>query len=227
MMDDWNERFHDLAQRARDGDQQAIEELWRYYYPRLRSAVRHRVQSIPVLLSDSSDLTSEALHGFFHRAFIDQEFDLRSPNAVWKLLRLFTTRHVNDHFKRLAAQKRGGPKTRLRGTNNHHADHAATKLNHHHLDHHRSSYITTNSNGLAEVSDSKQPTPEADMESVELLDRLLATIRDERARQVILLRLENRSNAEIAELLGISLRTVQRLIKQMILNWENLLKERP
>jgi RNA polymerase sigma factor (sigma-70 family) len=211
--DDWNEQFSVLIEQAQNGDQRAIETLWNHYYSKLKAAVRQRVKSIPVLMSDSSDLASTALHGFFHRALIDKEFDLRSPNAVWKLIQLITTRHVNDQLKRLKAQKRCGKVP------------AGAEDFESNLEINSQSHSYGRRVEESQVIDSNGTSAEAEFDYLELLDRLLESVDDKRAGQVILLRLENRSNAEIAEMLGLSLRTVQRILKQLTTTWENLSKD--
>lgn len=183
-------------------------------YPRLKAAVRQKVVSMPRLVNDASDLTSEALQSFFRRAFVDQEFDLNCPNSVWQLLKLITMRHVNDVLKGLKAAKRGGGLAPLSlesvGGSSGSGDVGTDSSN--------------DFRGL--IPDVKQTEPSDEIEWSDLLDRLLASIEDTTARKILLLRLEHHSNSEIADMLQISIRTVQRHLKVIAGLWR-LESERP
>jgi DNA-directed RNA polymerase specialized sigma24 family protein len=163
---------------------------------------------MPRLANDASDLTSEALQSFFRRAFVDQEFDLNCPNSVWQLLKLITMRHINDVLKGLKAAKRGGGVAPLSleslGNGGGQGDAGSD----------------SNNDLGAMVPDVKQSEPSDEIEWSDLLDRLLDAIEDKTARQILLLRLEHHSNSEIADMLQISIRTVQRHLKAIAGLWQ-------
>jgi hypothetical protein len=178
------------------------------FYPKLKAAVRYKVASMPKLANDASDLTSEALQSFFRRAFVDQEFDLNCPNSVWQLLKLITMRHVNDVFKGIKAEKRGG---------------AIATFSFESLGKDGNSGGSSCDSSVdfgVTVPDSKQLEPSDEVEWSDLLDRLLASIEDPTAKQILLLRLEHYSNSEIADRLQISIRTVQRHLNVIAGLWQ-------
>lgn len=203
-----SEKLQQLLRAASKGDSEARDALWGLFYPKLRAAVRYKVMSLPKLANDASDLTSEALQSFFRRAFVDQEFDLNCPNSVWQLLKMITMRHVNDVLKAINAEKRGGAiatfsfeslgdKGKLGG-----------------------SCCDSGLDFSVSVPDAKQLEPSHEIEWSDLLDRLLASIGDPKAKQILLLRLEHYSNSEIADRLQISIRTVQRHLNAIAGLWQ-------
>ncbi|MFN7877093.1 MAG: ECF-type sigma factor [Pirellula sp.] len=214
MRPEETEKLQQLLRSASSGDSLAYEELWGMLYPKLKAAVHQKVVSMPRLVNDASDLTSEALQSFFRRAFVDQEFDLNCPNSVWQLLKLITMRHVNDVFKGLKAAKRGGGVAPL-------SLESVGKFS-------GSGDVGTDSSNdfMGLIPDVKQTEPSEEIEWSELLDRLLASIDDKTARKILLLRLEHHSNSEIADMLQISIRTVQRHLKVIAGLWR-LESEKP
>lgn len=200
-----SEYIQRMLRAAALGDPSAHDELWNTFYPKLKAAVRRKVESMPRLANDASDLTSEALQSFFRRAFVDQEFDLNCPNSVWRLLKLMAARHVNDVYKGLLASKRGGGLAHVSLNDSNSGDENDSDWH---------------SELAAKVPDTKQLAPEEEMEWSDLLDRLLGLIKDETARQILLLRLEHHSNSEIADMLQISIRTVQRQLKGIAGIWQ-------
>jgi DNA-directed RNA polymerase specialized sigma24 family protein len=72
----------------------------------------------------------------------------------------------------------------------------------------------------AMVQDVKQSEPSDEIEWSDLLDNLLTAIEDTTGRQILLLRLEHHSNSEIADILQISIRTVQRHLKVIAGLWQ-------
>lgn len=200
-----SEYIQRMLRAAALGDPSAHDELWNTFYPKLKAAVRRKVESMPRLANDTSDLTSEALQSFFRRAFVDQEFDLNCPNSVWRLLKLMAARHVNDVYKGLLASKRGGGLAHVSLNDSNSGDEDDSDCH---------------AELAAKVPDTKQLAPEEEMEWSDLLDRLLGLIKDETARQILLLRLEHHSNSEIADMLQISIRTVQRQLKGIAGIWQ-------
>ena len=208
MRPEESEKLQHLLRAASSGDSIAYDELWGMFYPKLKAAVRFKVASMPRLANDASDLTSEALQSFFRRAFVDQEFDLNCSNSVWQLLKLITMRHVNDALKGLKAAKRGGGLVPL----------SLESLSRSDIS--RNAGSDSGDDLAAMVPDAKQSEPSDEIEWSELLDRLLASIEDGTAKQILLLRLEHHSNSEIADMLQISIRTVQRHLKVIAGLWQ-------
>ena len=73
---------------------------------------------------------------------------------------------------------------------------------------------------LAELGIANQPTVESMVVMQEQLDRLLQQLKTEQAKKVLLLRLKGQSNREIADLVGISERSVERKFRLVRKLWK-------
>ena len=73
---------------------------------------------------------------------------------------------------------------------------------------------------LAELGIANQPTVESMVVMQEQLDRLLQQLKTEQAKKVLLLRLKGQSNREIADLVGISERSVERKFRMVRKLWK-------
>lgn len=197
----------ELFGRAAAGDRDAVTQLWDYYYPKLKTTVARRIQRMPRLAGDASDLTSAALHDFLSDTIRAAGIDLSDVNKVWSLMRLVSLRHINDVAKHRYAEKRGG--------------HVETYS----LD------AISGRDGVAGddepadkhlapiVQDKKAIDPSDPVVFEELVERLLARLPDDTSRHIVLLRLQNQSTGEIADLMQISIRTVQRHLKEVERIW--------
>ncbi|MBX3423494.1 MAG: HTH domain-containing protein [Pirellulaceae bacterium] len=201
-----------LAARSDDSTRdEAIGELWRYYYPRLKLVVGSRIASIPRLVDEDSDLTSEALQDFICHKIRSPLLELSDVNKVWNLIKVVTLRHINDVAKHRFAQKRGGQVTTV-------SYDVATD----------SGWESSSDGQLGTVNltqqivDNKGTDPIDDLLFSEMLEALLQALPDETAQRIVLLRLENRSTGEIADLLKVSIRTIQRQIREIEQMWGRL-----
>jgi len=197
----------ELFGRAAGGDPDAITELWRFYYPRLKSTVSRRIQSMPRLTGDASDLTSTVLHDFLSDMIRAPGIDLSDVNRVWSLMKLVSVRYINDVAKQRYADKRGGlvetysldALVRRNGSpqNDDPTDMTLAPI----------------------VQDKKALDPCDSVLFDELVERLLARLPDDTARRIVLMRLQNQSTGEIADLMQVSIRTVQRHLKEIERLW--------
>ena len=203
------EELRDLLRRAAKADDQAITQLWRFYYPRLKLTVLRRIATMPRLAGEASDLASSALQGFLGQLNNSPELDITDMNSAWGLLKVVAMRHINDVAKSRFARKRGGrivtvsldqPRSGSAADGSH--------------DGHQSSLAH-------QLADNRTGSPSDQLLLDDLLEQLLARLHDQQAQQIILLRLENRSTAEIAELLKVSTRTVQRQLKEVDRMWSD------
>jgi RNA polymerase sigma factor (sigma-70 family) len=198
-----NESARDMSQLIElvaAGDQGAFESLWNLWYPELRSSVRQKISHLPRLANDASDLASEAMHKFFDRAIVRQDYELENPGSVWGLLRNFAFGLIQDHIKAMQTDKRGGrvstisldePMVGNRQRN--HSSHDAMSFG-------------------QSLQDNKQDSPLEKVCMSELLDLLLERIDKEKPKRILLMKLAGNSNKEIAEQLKVSLRTVERYL---------------
>jgi len=99
--------FRGLLQRVREGDPGAAEELVRHYEPEIRRFIRFRLTD-PRLrrLIDSVDISQSVLARFFSGLASDQ-FDVRDPRQLMKLLTVMAQNRLLDHVRRQRTARRG------------------------------------------------------------------------------------------------------------------------
>lgn len=99
--------FIALMRRVRDGDQDAASDLVRQFEPDLRLAVHVRLTDPGMRrLVDSMDICNSILANFFLRAASGQ-YELKSPQELFKLLAVMAQNRITDHYRKWKAQKRG------------------------------------------------------------------------------------------------------------------------
>lgn len=189
-----------------DPDAAWAEELWENYYTRLRAAVRQRVRGIRRASASESEVAQSALRTFLRRVQQGQLPRLDDDSELWRLLKTIAIRKSIDLQKNLRAQKRGGHYIVYNQD-----DQGADPL--------------TPQRGVANAPDTG-PSPAADLEISELFNSMLASLPDDRHRDLILLKLQGASVALIAEHLGVTTRTVQRMVKGIEQQWQGGFLER-
>lgn len=202
-----DEKLRAWLNRAVEGDEEGIEQLWRFFYPRLRAAVSRRIATMPRLAGEESDLTSKSLHGFLCHVLRSPDLDLTDLNSVWKLLRVVALRHINDVAKNRFSQKRGGLVSTTSLSQSIPGNRRATRPD-------GSQYSLVD-----ELQDPSALDPGKSVLFDDLLEHLLSKLESEKVRQIVLMRLGGYSNGEIAELMKVSIRTIQRQIKELEQVW--------
>lgn len=180
-------------------DQAFIEELWNQYYSKLKVAVAGRVSAIRRPVANESEIALSAFHSFVQQARAGQFPDLADQDAMWRLLRTIAIRKANDMRKHLRAKKRGGDQTILGQ-----ADLSSDDKGY----------------GGVETAIADVDPPSLDAEVSDLFNSLMAKLPDDRHRDAVLLKLQGAPVVMIAECLGTSSRTVQRLLKQIERRWQ-------
>jgi len=170
-----------LVERLKGGDQEAVRLLWQRYYPRLVALARKKLQDTPRRVADEEDAALSAFNSFCRRAEQGQFPDLKDRNGLWALLVVLTARKAADLVKHQYREKRGGG--RVQGDSG---------------------------PGDFDRVQGDDPTPEEAALLAEEVESLLARLRDPALRQVAVWKLEGDTNAEIAEMQGCSLPTVER-----------------
>lgn len=177
------------------------ERIWDAFYHRLRQAVRERVRNIRRPVASESEVALSAMNSFLNRARDGQFADLADEGEMWRLLKTIAIRKTNDLRKNLRAQKRGG----------NHAVYNQAELQN------ESSPGPTG----VDAAEGKGITPALEAELSDLMQALLERLPDDRHRDVILLKLQGAAVPAIAEHLGTTIRTVQRMIKKIESEWQS------
>ncbi len=124
-----------------------------------------------------------------------QQFpELRDSDSLWKLLVLMTVRKVNDHAKTHRAIKRGAGQVLQDQPNN----------------------------GLSQLLDDR-PEPSYEAMMNEQCRAMLKALNDPILEMLVLLKMDGYTNEEIAERLGYSRRTIQRMLNIVRDAWSHYL----
>ncbi|TWT83899.1 RNA polymerase sigma factor [Planctomycetes bacterium CA13] len=202
-MDAIHQQFHDLIERVRDGDDEAIATLWRDYY---QSLVKLAAKRMPMNLrraADEEDIAISAFESFIAGVRRDQFPDLNAPENLWGLLITLTSRKVNAHLRHHTRQKRGGGN--IRG---------------------ESVFVDSNQNegdlgrgrGIGSIA-GEEASPDLRAELAEACETLLDQLPDDQLKQIALMRMDGFLVDEIADRLELSKRAVERRLQLIRRLW--------
>jgi RNA polymerase sigma factor (sigma-70 family) len=182
-----------LFARARAGDQDAWEELFRTCYPKLVRVVRRKLNPPMRSLYDSTDFASDVWKSLAAKC---DRFDFPSIHSLMAFLAQAAEQKVIDEYRRRQTQKRDMGRERP--------------------------LETGNGDGFEPSAlRSSDPTPSQIAQASEGWDRLLAKL-DATEREIIELKQGGYSNEEIAAQIGWHVRKVQRFLKALHDSWPTL-----
>jgi len=176
------------------GDADAAQELWRRYFESLVRLARGRLRTAPRAVADEEDAALSAFDSFCRGAARGCYPRLDDRDDLWRLLVVITERKALDQAKLERRKKRGGGKIVASTT----ADQEGM--------------------GIAGIA-APGPTPEFAAMMADECRRLLNGLRDDSLRQVAHLRMEGYTNMEVADRLGVSLRSVARKVELIRRAW--------
>lgn len=189
--------------KFKDGDDHAAAELWQRYWRRMRGLAHKQLGNARRGVADEEDAALSAFADFCQRVRTEGfKKELEDRDDLWQVLALLTKRKAIDHFRK--DQRRGE------------AGESVLK-----------SPSESQVAGAQNVEAHGTPTPDATLEALEDMDRLLLLLPDEETQQIACLRLEGFDNFEISEQVGMALRTVERRIKRIKECWSNDLDIEP
>lgn len=197
----------DLLERVRSGDEQATTTLWERYFQQLVRVAAKRLPPNLRRTGDEEDIALSAFHSFIAGIRLDRFPDLRGPDNLWGLLITLTGRKVHAHLRHQTRQKRGGGA--VRG---------------------ESVFIDPKDVGrgvgIGGVTDNAA-TPDLQTELAEACETLLDQLPDEQLRQIAVMRMEGFLVDEIAGLLGVSKRAIERRLQLIRKTWTEQAEEPP
>lgn len=186
--------FQGLAQ----GDEAAVEQLWRQYYEKLVRFARRKLAEGQRRAADEEDVALSAFHSFCRGAAAGRFPHLEDRHDLWKLLVTITARKASHQVRRDMQQKRGSGNV-------------------------RGESVFAAAGGRKEVGMGNllgtEPTPEFAAMAAEECRRLLEALPDEETRQIALWKLEGYTNEEIAGNLKCAERTVERKLQKIRELW--------
>jgi DNA-directed RNA polymerase specialized sigma24 family protein len=173
------------------GDALAAQRLWERYFQRLVWLARHKLQGKRPRVADEEDVALSAFDSFCRGAETGRFPELLDRDGLWRLLVVLTNRKAAHLVRDESRQKRGGT----------------------------AQHPLADEQELQQIL-SREPTPEFAAQVAEQCQRLLASLGDRELESVALWRMEGYRNAEIAEKLGCTPRTVERKLRIIRGLWE-------
>lgn len=188
MADAFDQSVSMWIRDLKQGDDEAAARIWNRYFDRLVRVAAHRLGNAPRRIADEEDVAVSVFNGLCQGAAAGRFEQLNSRDDLWSLLVAIAGKKAVDQIRRQTSQKRGG--TDLRGE----------------------SVFQGLASGNAGFDGflQEEPTPEFLAIVEEENSRLLEMLRDDTQREIARLRMAGHSNEEIAEQVGISLRSVVR-----------------
>lgn len=186
-------------EELQEGNNDALQKIWERYSDQLLEIAEQKLRHAPNRLGDKHDVANSVFHSLYRCARAGQLRSISNRDELWWLLLAMAKRKAISHQRRDYAAKRG-------------------------------SAITFSPAGPApggswlggfalEDLITDDPSPESALMLQETLERLLEVLPNEPLRAIAVLRLDGHSVPEIAELNGVSLRTVERKLSLIRKRW--------
>jgi RNA polymerase sigma factor (sigma-70 family) len=188
MSADDEERWGRFIQGLRDGDAAVVRAFCEQYGPQLeRLADRHLGAAVRRRVGPE-DVVQSACRTFLRRAR-GGELRLADSEGLWRLLCAITLTKAREQARFHLRQRRG-------------------------LDREQPLAADDDSAAGARPPEDPRPTPAEAAELADFFEQVMKGL-DEEERQVVDLRLQDCTNEEAAERLGVSERTVRRILKRV------------
>lgn len=170
---------------VKDGDSVAADRIWQLYFDRLVHSMRGRLGGRNRAASDEEDIALSVFDSFYDAALKGRFPDLSDRDSLWRLLLRMCARKVVDKRRHHLRQRRGG-------------DHQILSLE-----------APEDQQNVFEAV-SREPTPEMALMMEESVEHFFSLLGVGQLRDLAVAKLEGYSNAEIAQQLGCSERTIER-----------------
>jgi DNA-directed RNA polymerase specialized sigma24 family protein len=180
------------------GDEEAARRLWERYFQKMVQASRRKLQRQPRRSADEEDAAISAFDSLCRGATNGRFPRLDNRDDLWPLLLTLTAQKAVDLTRRETRQRRGGGKV-------------------------RGDSVFADAGGLDRFAN-EQPTPEFLALVDEQYSHLMGRLRNETLRSVVQWKMEGHTNEDIAEILGVSVRTVGRKLGMVRMTWAEELK---
>ncbi|MCA9218351.1 MAG: hypothetical protein KDB27_35020 [Planctomycetales bacterium] len=181
------------------GDERAAQEIWQKYFEQLVRLAKRRLGTLPKRSADEEDIAISAFNSFYRNVADGRFPKLEDRDDLWKILFTITERKAIAHLKHELRQKRGGGKLRGESIFIQAGDDSAGQWN--------------------EAAVDRSPTPEYAAQVADQFRCLLNGLGEESLRTVAIMKMDGNGNAEIAEALGCSERSVKRKLQVIRTIW--------
>lgn len=185
--------------QLKTGEASAAQRLWNRYYVELLRHAKQRIGMSPPGIGDEEDVVLSVFGSIWRGATEGRFENITNRDELWWLLLGITKRKAVDHIRRETAQKR-------RQTSQPDSQRIVPS----------SEIYVYSLDDLVSAS----PTPDFLVSLQEQYARLLALLRDDQLREIVALRIEGRTVAEIAQHLSIGMRAVERKLQLIRERWK-------
>lgn len=182
---------------VKSGDDEAARRIWERYSRAVKAIASRRISSAARASADEEDMVQSVFCDLFSGAARGKFAGVSTRAELWGLLLTITYRKLVNQHRTAARRKRAGTVVRERDA---------------------SSRERGRPFRLDQLC-GETPSPEFLASLREEHERLLAQLRDESVREVALLKMDGYGNAEIADRLGVSIRSVERKLKLIREQW--------
>lgn len=107
MTADFERSITRLIGLARDGQPEAVEQLWQVYFHKLVAVARKKLAPATRRIADEEDVALSAFASFWNGARQDRFPQLTDRSALWPLLVAITANKCTDLVRRETRKKRG------------------------------------------------------------------------------------------------------------------------
>ena len=184
----------------KDGRSDAAGKIWHRYVEKLVRHARRKLGRSPRRVADEEDVVLSAFDGFLKGVDDGRFLKLDDRDDLWQVLVMLTDRRAIALRRRELALKRGGGQVRGESA------FGQPGIN------------SSQMPGLNQAA-CHEATPAFAAEVSQQLRYLLAGLSDDAQRQIVVGKLEGRTNEELAKKLDISLRTVERKLSIVRDKW--------
>jgi RNA polymerase sigma factor (sigma-70 family) len=178
-----------------EGDEQVVGEFWQDYGARLQALAAGYLTTRLHRREGPEDVVQSVCRTFLRRSR-EGQFSLADRDSLWRLLCAITLAKIREKVRYHGREKRRIDRER---------------------------YLDDSRVAAFPLSDA-EPTPAEAAEFADQMHQLLTGM-DEEEQQVVAMRLEQQTYAEIADHLGCSERTVRRMVKKVQERLQRMLEE--
>lgn len=184
-------------EQLRQGDADAAGKLWDRFFERLVAFARSRMSNVNRRVADEEDIAAGVMQALCDCADRGKLPTIESRDDLWRLLLCWARHNISDHVRNDKLLKRGGGA--VRGDSVFEAADAA---------------------GFDQFEDSQVPAADVLMELDEQFDKLMAGLPNDSLREIATLRMHGHTTHEIAKILEVSPRTIERKLNLIRRTWQ-------
>lgn len=186
------------------GDDQAAQLLWERYFDELVRVARRKLAMASRRVADEEDIALVAFNSFCNGVQAGRFSRLDDRDDLWQILLMLTARKAIDQRRHDEAEVRGAGAVRGESV---------------------FSPVGQRGNGITSIEQvvGEAPTPEFALAVSEEMESLLLRLDNDelQLRDISLAKLEGKTNAEIAQCLNMSLRSVERKLSLIRRIWRD------